>query len=635
MSHEETSRLSVVGLADASLSSVDKVADAAADLALTARENGGPYEEPAAYRGSCGRTMFDRPGTEDGTVTILVPEKQISEVFRNAFVRIPSVHPRTGVIEAEYLGSVSAGPFAEPDALAASAPTLVVAAAHGAVLTPKYHGIAQVDVFAERVDGSLVAPTRRPSPNSPVFSLPDGEVAAVLGLNVPEEERPFRLGVLDGANPLPVVVPAAKKSVLFKHTAILGTTGGGKSTTVSGAIGSLAHEGNAVVLFDIEGEYTTINEPAAEPGMVAALRKRRLEAKGTPRTRLFVLAGRQVANPDHPDVRRFKMGFSDISPYVLVEILDLSEAQERRLIDAYDVCRLVMERLRIYPATDSEQQEAADIDELDTGWPRMTLPMVLDVVSAGIHVADGSTDDYSPRSREFKEQKDVVLAVLKQRKPEKDSRSWKAIAKRLWRMHKAGVFSANQSDLLNPNLMLEPGGIAIVDLSDMEAPYLRNLVIAQVLRVLQARQDEMYRQGEVEQRKGRNVVPPVRLNIFIEEAHEFLSVERIKQMPNLFDQVARIARRGRKRYLGLTFVTQLPGHLPDEVFGLVNNWVLHKLTDTNVIDRLRKVVPSVSDANWRSLPNFAPGQALCSFTHLTRPVMVAVDPTPCRLRMVD
>jgi len=125
------------------------------------------------------------------------------------------------------------------------------------------------------------------------------------------------------------------------------------------------------------------------------------------------------------------------------------------------------------------------------------------------------------------------------------------------------------------------------------------------------------------------------VNIFIEEAHEFLSAQRIKQMPNLFDQVARIARRGRKRYLGLVFVTQLPSHLPDEVLGLVNNWILHKLTDTGVVNRLRKVVPGVNEATWNSLPNLAPGQALCSFTHLARPIMTTVDPSPCQLRMVD
>ena len=116
-------------------------------------------------------------------------------------------------------------------------------------------------------------------------------------------------------------------------------------------------------------------------------------------------------------------------------------------------------------------------------------------------------------------------------------------------MHKAGVFTANPKELINPDSMLESGRISIVDLSDMDAPYLRNLVIAQVLRMLQARQDELFRQREANESAGRPVGNPIRLNIFIEEAHEFLSAERIKQMPNLFDQVARIARRGRKRYL--------------------------------------------------------------------------------------
>jgi uncharacterized protein len=83
------------------------------------------------------------------------------------------------------------------------------------------------------------------------------------------------------------------------------------------------------------------------------------------------------------------------------------------------------------------------------------------------------------------------------------------------------------------------------------------------------------------------------------------------------------------------FVTQLPSHLPDEVFGLINNWILDKITDTSVIQRLRKVVPAVNEATWSSLPNLAPGQALCSFTHLTHPIMAAMDPSPCQVRMVD
>jgi hypothetical protein len=72
----------------------DKVALARQSLSDTADEHDGPYMEPEPYRGSCGRTMFDRPGSKDGTVAMLVPETQICDVRREAYVRIPSVHPR-------------------------------------------------------------------------------------------------------------------------------------------------------------------------------------------------------------------------------------------------------------------------------------------------------------------------------------------------------------------------------------------------------------------------------------------------------------------------------------------------------------------------------------------------------------
>src|SRR5439155_2082143 len=107
---------------------------------------------------------------------------------------------------------------------------------------------------------------------------------------------------------------------------------------------------------------------------------------------------------------------------------------------------------------------------------------------------------------------------------------------------------------------------------------------------------------------------PTPTMIFIEEAHEFLSAQRISQMPVLFQQVARIARRGRKRWLGLGFITQLPQHLPDEVLGLINNWVLHKVSDAHVVTRLRKSIGGIDDSLWNRLPALAPGQAIVSFT---------------------
>lgn len=618
------------------MENVTKIEEAAERLRQTADTNGGPYEEPGAYRGSCARTMFDKPGSRDGTITALVPEHHIHALAREHYVRIDSVHPRTGEIEGDYVGVVSSGPFAEPDALGATAPTLVVAAAHGAVLTPRYHGIAEIELLGERSAGVLIPAMRRPCPNSPVFRLDDEAVASVLGLNIADTELPCRLGLLEGASSLAVALPAATKSVLFKHLAILGTTGGGKSTTVSGTVMKLAEEGNAVVLLDVEGEYASMHAPADNPRMLAALAKRGLEAKGASDTQLFHLSGHKPADPAHPHKKAFKIGFDQLSPHVLTEVMGLSEPQSRRLFDAYDICRKVMERLKIFPRNDQEQQDALEIDELSSGWPRMTIEMLIDVINAGIAFATKELEAYQARyAPEFVEASSQIRALVAQQHLEADKKSWLGLAKRLWRMRKAGIFSQRPSEQLDPAALVKAGTISIIDLSDMDAPYLRNLVIAQVLRAVQDHQDKSYEAVESARNAGRSDRDLTRVNIFIEEAHEFLSRERIKQMPNLFAEVARIARRGRKRYLGLAFVTQLPSHLPDEVFGLVNNWILHKLTDENVIARLRKVVTGINPASWGAMPNLAPGQALCSFTHLSRPVMVSIDPSPCRLRMVD
>jgi DNA helicase HerA-like ATPase len=115
----------------------------------------------------------------------------------------------------------------------------------------------------------------------------------------------------------------------------------------------------------------------------------------------------------------------------------------------------------------------------------------------------------------------------------------------------------------------------------------------------------------------------------------FLSAERIEKMDTLFEQVARIAKRGRKCWLGLVFVTQLPQHLPRQIFGLVNSYILHKITDPQVVTSLRKTVSGIDESLWTRLPGLAPGQAIASFPHMSRPLLVAIDPASAELRLVD
>ena len=80
-----------------------------------------------------------------------------------------------------------------------------------------------------------------------------------------------RLGLVVGYNQVVVGIPSDQKAVLPRHTAVLGTTGGGKSTTIAGLVKQAQAAGLAVVLLDVEGEYTHLHEPTDDPRMLAGL----------------------------------------------------------------------------------------------------------------------------------------------------------------------------------------------------------------------------------------------------------------------------------------------------------------------------------------------------------------------------
>ncbi len=611
-------------------------------LAAELEHAGGPADADPRDAESVGRTMFDLPGSTDLTVTVLLPNAHLHAAPAQSLVRVES--RRDG---RRYLGVVTAGPFAEPDGLKGDSPLLKAVATHGGGYLPPFHGRVQVTLLGEELaDGALVPPRLRPVPNSPVFVLSDEQSAAVLRCG-----GDIRLGLAAGHEKVEVGVPSDVKAILPRHTAVLGTTGGGKSNTVAGLVKRATDAGIAVVLLDVEGEYTHLHEPADRPGQREALAARGLDPAGVAPDRMAVyhLVGRDTANPDHPHVRPFSLQFAQLSPYTVFEILGLSEPQQERFLKAYDIAKEVMRELDIFPKKDAADQQrlALEIDEFERGYPRLTLSILMDVVGACLARADsgpkkgkkaadddGEELDVTPFSKDLKTPAGV--AALKKRvhaaNPPGNAISWRAVLGRLARLARLNVFYDEGAGVrpLSYKELLQPGRLSVVDLSDSGYSELNNLVIADLLRGIQAAQEERY----AGYKPGAGAVPP-RVLVVVEEAHEFLSDERIDRMPILFEQVAKIAKRGRKRWLGLCFVTQLPAHMPKQVLGLCNSFVLHKLTDPQVVATLRRTVGGVDDGLWDRLPNLAPGQAVASFPHFTRPLLVSVDPAPGKLRMAD
>ena len=582
---------------------------------------------PPRRDGVIGWTMFDTPTARDDTVVALLPKDKIGAVPNRGLVRIESEgDSRT------YLGIVQAGPFAEPDGLRGDAPLVVtVQVRSGQMLLPQFHGRIHIEIMGQRSGKAVVPPRFRPLPSSPVFLLDAEETRGLLRC-----DGDMALGLAAGHDDLSVGIPSDRKSVLPRHTGVLGTTGAGKSTTVSRMIQQARKAGMAVVLLDVEGEYTEIGRPADNPEMVELLAERGMEPEGVSGTSLYHLAGTETTNFRHPDRREFSPAFSRLSPYMVCEILDMTDAQQTRYWQAYEACKALLRELGVYPQrvmgrVDGDQERRIErLDEFSEGYPGMRLQALLDVVSAFLHRVE--RQDGSPRlySSEFRDRAERVMGRVNQGRVD-SAVSWRALKARLSRLMRLNALDSRKAGVRSMDYdgLVRPGAVSIVDLSDMEAPELRNLVIADVIRGVEEAQERAFNAAA----RSGSALP--RTLVVVEEAHEFLSAERVRRMPNLFQTVSRIAKRGRKRWLGLVFVTQHPQHLPDELLGLMNNYVLHRINDANTISRLRRSIGGIDAGLWERVTSLAPGQAVASFTHLSRAMLVTVDPTQCRLRMAE
>jgi len=585
--------------------------------------NGGEWEDDANCVGAIGMTMFDLPNSEDNLITVLIPKNHIRQIGAHSIIEIRS---RTTENEGDgriYRGIVVAGPFHEPDGIRGDSPMIVTTAINGALFMPNFHGKVQIELIGELLDGIIMPPRFRPLPNSPVFVLSREETAEVLKVN---PTPGITLGMAIGHENIEVKIPSDTKAVLPRHIGILGTTGGGKSTTISGLMSQFQQKGIATIVIDTEGEYTHVGDPTSDPTMQKLLANRGIPAAGINNMRVLHLHGKDTRAKKGTNILPFTLNFSSLSPYAVADILGLNEAQVGRFFKAYDVAKLILKDVGIYP-NQAEEREAIDLDEFETGWPKLTLSLFIDVVTM-IRNTVGKKE-LAPYNPILKEQLNAKVKPRIHAVETNSESSWGALLSKLWQLARTNLFDNRDAQTIPYAELIQPGNLTIIDLSDSDSTIINNIVITDLLRGVQDAQETAY---ELAMSQDRSPTP---VSIIIEEAHEFLSSDKIAKMANLFQQVARIARRGRKRWLGLIFVTQLPQHLPDEVLGLINSFILHKINDSNVVSRLKRSIGGVDNNLWNRLPNLAPGQAIVSTPSLSRSMLVAIDPAPCKLLMVD
>ena len=593
------------------------------ELASSEFDGPGPWTPDA----SDGRTLFDTPQAEDGTVTVVFPQGKFDRWRSQALVHIDSTEDKRC-----YLAQVVSGPYAAPVGLPAGTPALVITQVEGSLFTPPYHGWASLNILGEVRDGETIVPLQRPRPNSPVRLLTADETKAALNC-----DGDLRLGNAVGFDDLGVGLRSDEKAHIPRHTLAVGTTGAGKSTFIAGWVEKLAAAGFCVLLVDVEGEYASIHKPADSTRILPALKARGLTPAGVKDTFLLVPTQSAVSDPKHPRVRRFCLDFADTSPHIAAELLGGNDAQTDRFHAAYDAAGELLTSLHLAPNKDAHAAKLRDWDDQETGYPDLKLAHVLDMAQAASTVVskDEVTDEYlhadgfKGHAERLADKAQVVKKKLEH------AASWRKTVRLIATLYRTGLFDragakapdGRAIESLTYDKMLAPGRVLVYDLAGLDSPAHRNLAIADVLRGVIDAQDRLYEAAPADA-KPKTVV-------IIEEAHEFVSAERVSQMPAVFGQIQRIARRGRKRWLGLVFATQFPQHLPGELFTLCNNRVLMRLGDEPTLRKLQHSVGGVPENLWPRLKNLPTGQAIVSAHGIDPALIVSLDPGRCQLRMVD
>ncbi len=521
-----------------------------------------------------GFVNFDSGVGSNNEVEIRVPFDRLKELSRGKYVIIP--HDKSGNY---YLARLTRGPFFTPDAVSrdsAFARASIVQAGDIAFM-PDYHGIGYCELIGlfHYNSSHLSGVQTRPHPKSPVFNLPSDKIQELLKL-----KGNMYLGQLSGYEGIRVYLDANSKVVLPRNIGIFGTVGSGKTNSSQVLIEEAVAAGWAVIVLDVEGEYISMDKPNSEiehnPGLKRKAEQYQIVPEG--------LKSFQVYNPAGTDSRRkdsleFSIPFGSLSPYELSAIMGMNETQEDRFIDLWD--KLVADiTVKATPSKPPKNQWKA-IDENkfqeEPEYPDLTILSLLDKLNDEITRQTGSS-----------------------------KASWLLVKRLLNRLKRFGIFDSTE-DTLDVSDFLKAGKLSVLDLSNSYTVQVNNIVIAYLLR-------------KIFDRKIQNPDLPPTI-IFIEEAHTFVSKENASKMEALLDRLREVTRRGRKRWLGLCFISQQPSHLPEEIFELCNTKIIHQTTGNRNLNALKISGGNVNEAIWDDVPTLGQGRSIIISPQYQHPIM--------------
>lgn len=500
-----------------------------------------------------GFVNFDKPSNKNNIIEALVLKEKVKTLRQNKFIKIENAFGGKEF----FVGRIIEGPFFQPEEVERNSALAQVAILHGDEFPapPNYYASYSVEIIGIWNGNRIVHAGTRPTPQSKIYALDNKEINDILGLT----QGDMVIGNLDGYPDILVKINSRKISVLPRNVGIFGTVGSGKTNTAQVLIEELAAKNWAVIVLDVEGEYTLMDEENDVVHETAELKRFAKKPVGIKKFFVAKLSNQESVAEKASEVT---IRVDQIDPNVLSEILGATEPQAAALVS-------IIEGLRGKSETRRDEVEGDFITPglKESGY---TLQEIVTTIDA-----------YSKKPDEL-----GVSGV-----------SLRPLRRKLNTLQKTGAFDDPSASNIVPGDFMKPGVVTIFDLS-MTGDYEKNMLTAQLLnRIFKAKLKDK-----------ENKLPPTM--IVIEEAHTFISRENKQRMYETMRMLKEIARRGRKRWLALTFISQQPSHIPNEIFELSNTRVVHNIRSSKNLEVLKSSSGDVSEEVWNSVPNLDVGRAV-------------------------
>lgn len=466
--------------------------------------------------------------------------------------------------------------------------------------------------------------SQHPTINDAVHIVTEDDLREIYGPGDPVDF--VTVGHLASAESIPALVNINK--LVTRHSAVVGTTGAGKSTTVAGLLTALSeptrYPSARIVVLDIHGEYA---KALADRSSVFRVSTDANAEKGEKPLQIpfWALSFDELV----------KLSFGDLSDEAMAAVADAIVALKRESLGNQPREGITAARLTVDSPVpfcihklwfDLHQREHRTIIPKPGGAPdEVESAHVLDAAGNPVQLGDAMSVT-PPLYRTVKTTGPANERVNWGRDPINIRQQLAVLGSKLrdpqfaflfncgdWRPGIDGTVTKDLDALLK-DWLGSPAPISILDLSGIPPAVLSDLIGA-LLRILY---DALF--------WGRNLPEGGRLRplmLVLEEAHAYLGKEHIGTASSA---VRRIAKEGRKYGVGVMIVSQRPSEIDPTILSQCGTIFAMRLA--NDIDR-GQVTGAASDnlkGLFDMLPILRTGEAIIVGEAVSLPMRTLIDP---------